>query len=221
MDGFFRDLPPEKLTSLNTSKATHHYQRGEGIFLEGNVPSGVYCIQKGKVKLVKNGADGNEVIIRILQAGDVLGYRSLLSGETYAATAKALEETEVCFIDRHVFTALVKDDPDLAFKVIRRMGQELAAAQDRVHDLVSKSVRERLSELLLALAKSHGKPSEEGIFLDIRLSRADFAALIGSSTETVIRLLSDFQDTGILLLQGKKIIIADKESLVREAALDI
>lgn len=175
----------------------------------------------GKVKVYKTGTNGKENILKLASAGDVLGYQNFLMESGYSATAEVIEDTTVCFIDRNYFTQLLSKSADLAFKIIHRLGQELADANNRLSDQLNKPVRQRMSNLLLTLAKTHGRTGNQGIVLDIRLSRAEMAAMIGATPETVIRLLSDFQDSGYIQLAGKEIAIMDKQGLLNETGISI
>ena len=219
MDGIFCDLSDSELDDLSSHKTTNRYKRGQKIFHEGNPPMGLFCISTGKVKLEKSGSEGNEIILRLYKPGDILGYRSLITGDPYGATAESMEESSICFVDRHFFTKLIAKEPELAFKMLRRLAHELSEAQDRIRDISNKTVRQRLGETILMLQSVHGIPQTDGDMLDIRLSRADLASMVNATPETVIRTLSDFQEEGFIKLDGKKIIVTDKTRLIEDAGL--
>jgi CRP-like cAMP-binding protein len=220
MESIFCGLSPERLAQLNAAKTANFYERGQKLYYEGNPPKGIFCVADGHVKVYKSGADGKETILRLAGPGDVLGYRSLLSEAEHGSTAEVIEAAAICFIDRHVILSFSKDDPELAFNIIRRLSSELAASESRISNMVNKDVRERLSELLLVLKTTSGKPHAEGVAIDVRLTRSELASMIGATSETVIRLLSAFQEEGYVALEGKRIIVRNADGLLAQANLD-
>jgi len=194
------------------------FRKGQVIFGEGAHPLGLYCVNNGKIKLSHRGEDGKEQIVRLSKEGDVLGYRALLTNDTYNATAVALDDTEICFIPRDTFFNVLKNNPDLSFEIIKMLSTELRKAEDRITDLAQKPVRERMAEGLLFLKETYGYEAD-GSTINLVLSREDIANLVGTATETAIRLLSEFKNDKIVEFVGKKIRILDAERLVRTAHL--
>lgn len=192
------------------------YKKGQVIFNEGGHPLGLFCINDGKVKIERSGIDGKEQIVRMAKGGDVLGYRALLSSERYNATAVALDDTDVCFIPRDPFFNVLKTNPRLSLDIIKMLSTELRKAEESITDLAQKPVRERMAEALLFLKETYGF-EEDGATLNVVLSREDIANLVGTATETAIRLLSEFKKDGIVLSVGKKLKITDNEKLVKTA----
>jgi CRP-like cAMP-binding protein len=220
VDSVFCNLPPAHLHELNLHKTTNRYKRGQVVFYEGNKPTGLFCVGSGKIKLFKTGSEGKEVILRITQAGDVLGYRGILTDHPYSSTAEVIEDAEICFIDRHFFNRLAAEDSNLALELIRRLGEELFKVETRISDMMNRDVRHRFIRLLLTLMKTHGKKEARGMLIDIRLTRSELAAMVGATPETIIRTLSDLEKENYLVLEGKKIIVRDADALLREANLD-
>jgi CRP/FNR family transcriptional regulator len=220
VEGIFQELNPEHIALLNSTKASHGYRRGQILFTEGSPPMGLFCVASGKIKVSKNGADGNEVLIRIAKAGDVLGYRSLLSDENLNATAEVIEDSTCCFIDRAFLTQLIAEAPNVAFQLLRKLSHDLGCMETRLSDLLNKTVRQRLCHLLLSMRKTYGVKDADGTLLDIHLTRAELASMVGATPETVIRLLSEFKDSNYVQLRGKMIVITDPNSLMREAEID-
>lgn len=221
MDSIFKDLQGDHLKSLDAAKTTNQYKRGQILFYEGNPCKGLFCVAQGQIKLVKNGDNGKETILRIIGPGGILGIRGILGEDTNNATAQVMQDAMVCFVGKHFIHKLISDDSSLALRAINRMGSDLAETEDRLADLTSKPVRKRFSQLLLTLQKTHGKKESQGIQIDLRISRAELASMVGATPETVIRLLSDFKDLGYVHLEGKQIFIKDSEGLLQEAELDI
>lgn len=208
----------EYLEQFNEQKVSSHYKKGQVIFNEGAYPFGIYCINSGKIKLSHQGDDGKEHITRLLRGGDVLGYRALLSGGRYNASAVVLEDTQVCFIPKELFVTALKNDAVLSFEVMKLLSVELQRAELKITHLAQKPVRERLAETLLFIKETYGY-EQDGITLNVRLSREEIANLVGTATESTIRLLSEFRKDGLIELDGKKISFLDMNALVRTANL--
>lgn len=164
------------------------------------------------------GDDGKDQIIRLVKAGDILGYRALLSGERYSASAEALEDTQVCFIPRDLFIKVLKLDSNLAFEMMKLLSDELHRAEIKLTHLAQKPIRERLAETLLFIKETYGYEAD-GVTLNVRLSREDIANLVGTATESAIRLLSEFKKEGLIELEGKKIKIMQPRELLKTANL--
>lgn len=216
LHSMFGVLSTEELGRLQLHKGCNFHRNGQVLFYEGDYPSGLYCINRGKVKLTKTGEAGREQIVRLAREGDVVGYRALVSGTPYELTATVIEEASVCFIPRQTFHSLMADNPALTGKIIRQLTQDLARAEQKQVSLAQKQVRERLAETLLMLKEFYGTEDDHHT-LRSKLSREDIANYIGTATETVIRYLSEFAKEGMIVLDGRKIRIVDTAAL-REAA---
>ena len=216
LHSMFGVLSQEELGKLQLHKGCNFHRSGQVLFYEGDYPSGLYCINQGKVKLTKMGEAGREQIVRLAREGDVVGYRALVSGTPYELTATVIEEASVCFIPRQTFHALMAGNPALTGRIIRQLTQDLARAEQKQVSLAQKQVRERLAETLLMLKEFYGTEDDHHT-LRSKLSREDIANYIGTATETVIRFLSEFAKEGMIVLDGRKIRIVDIAAL-REAA---
>lgn len=212
----FCHLDVGEIAVFNSAKSCMSFKKGQVIFNEGGHPLGLFCINDGKVKLEHSGIDGKEQIVRMAKGGDVLGYRALLSSERYNATAVALDDTDVCFIPKEPFFDVLKTNPRLSLDIIKMLSTELRKAEDTITDLAQKPVRERMAEALLFLKETYGY-EEDGATINVVLSREDIANLVGTATETAIRLLSEFKKDGMVESVGKKLKITDSEKLIKTA----
>ena len=140
----------------------------------------------------------------------------MLSTQRYTASAVALEDSSVCFIPKDIFFGVLKKDPDLSFSLLSLLSNELHNAESKIVQLAQKPVRERLAEALLFLRETYGL-EDDGRTLGVQLSREEIANIVGTATESTIRLLSDFKREGLLELSGKKIRFLDKEKLIKVA----
>lgn len=214
----FKDLGMEELFKLNLNKNCNFYKKGQVIFFEGNYPDGLFCIRDGKVKVFKIGSSGKEQIIRFARTGDALGYRALLVGETYSASASALEDSHVCFIRKETIFEIFKSDNNFSFSLLKLLSRDLEDVETKMVKLAQKPVRDRLAEALLILKETYGTDKSGNI--NITLSREDFANIVGTATETVIRLLAEFKKENIIEAKGKKIKIINLEELVKISKLN-
>lgn len=212
--GIFCALEGSDLDELSKYKITNKYKKGQTLFDEGTPPYGLYCISEGNIKVHKSSTDGKDIIIRIATHGDVLGHRSIFSESNYQASATALEDSSICFIDKKYITKLIKEKPSIATNLIEKLSKDLGASEVKLANMSQKSVKERLAELLLLLKESHGSRLDSGSLIDLRLTREELASMIGTATETVIRTLSEMKDENLISYEGRKIIITDENSLL-------
>ena len=216
LNSIFSELSKEELEGLSLHKGCNFYQAGQVLFYQGNYPVGLFCMNTGKVKLYKADESGKEQIVRLAKGGDVLGYRALLTGESYSATSSVLEDATICFVPKDAFLELLKRNSALSMKVIQLLGHDLAKAEQRELSLSRKPVRERLAETLLMLKEFYGFEDDQATIKG-SMSREDLANIVGTATETVIRLLSELKHEGIVELAGKRIKILNQAALVKTA----
>lgn len=216
-ESHFSELPNEDLEVISEHKSCVAYKKGQTLFYEGTRPMGVFCINHGKVKVYKMGSNGKEQILFIAKPGDFLGYRSLLSEEFYGASATVLEQAAICFIPKSDFLSILNRNPAFFQKLMKAVCQELGVMEEKLAQLAQKSVRERLAATIIMLKETYGMEGEGSDVIDIALSREDLANIVGTATETVIRLLSDFKSDGLIALKGKKIQVIDTKRLIHEA----
>jgi CRP-like cAMP-binding protein len=212
----FCTLTDEQLSTLSVEKTCNFYKKGQLVFFEGNRPTGLYCITKGKVKIYQIGIEGKEQIIRLARDGDIIGYRSLIGGEIYTASGSVIEDATICFIPRKIFFELIQTNSDLSTRMMKLLSSDLKAAEKRITGLAQKPVRERLAEAILMLGEFYGLDNDN-ITIRASLSREDIANIIGTATETAIRVLSELKSEKILNLRGKKIQILNHDSLLKAA----
>lgn len=218
-DSLFNGLNPEDLSRINNHKTCIQYKKGQNIFYEGTRPTGLYCMNGGKVKVYKNNVQGKEFIIYIAKPGDFLGYRALLSEEFYQATATVLEDAKICFIPKESFFEVLQKNPLFMKRVVMAVCHEMGIMEEKLAELAHKSVRERLAANLLMLKETYGMEGEGSFLIDLALSREDLASIVGTATETVIRLLSEFKSEGLIAFEGKKIRVLEPKKLAKQADL--
>lgn len=209
----------DSLDEINKEKICSAYKKGEYIFKEGTRPHGVFCVNIGKIKLVITGDDGKEQIVRLVKPGDPLGYRSLLSGDLYNASAVAMENCGVCFIPKELFLGILQKDSSLSMEMMKLLSDDLKKTEIQLTHLAQKPVRERVAEAILFIKETYGFEAN-GKTINASLSREELANMVGTATETVIRLLSEFNKDGIIQLTSKKIVIEDLNRLIKVANIN-
>lgn len=202
-------LSEEDLKSFHAERRIIKVSKGGKLLEEKNLPDGVYYIISGKAKLYKVGFTGKEQIIRFLKEGDLIGYRSILSGQVFESSVSAIDDLEVDFIPERFFIKILQNHSKMSFEMLKILSKQLGAAANTITTLAQKTVRERLAEILIALEAQLGKDAEG--FIDIHLTREEMANLIGTATESAIRLISEFKNDGLIEVQGRKLKIANRE----------
>lgn len=206
----FGILDKEQQALINELILHREYKKGHIIFYEGDICDQFYLITKGKIKITKYTKDGHEQLLYVVSEGDYLGDLSILKKGICSNSAEALEDTSVCILRKDDLDLLLKKHPALSLKIMEIFHDRIATLESLLHTLGNKEVETRLAGLLISFIKDFGTPTNQGIVLDIPLSREDLANHIGTSRETVSRKLSVMQDEGIIELMGyKKILIRD------------
>lgn len=209
-------LQHPELQKVSENKTYNFYKKGQLIFFEGNRPQGLYCIHQGKVKIHKLGDDGKEQIVRLAKKGSMLGYRSLLSSEPYTASATALEDCKICFISKSTIMDLVNDESKFSMQAIKVLTNDLKSAENKMMNMAQKPVTCRVADALLTMVECYGLCNDRETINSI-LTRRDISCVAGTTTETTIRVLSDFNKRSVVKLNGKRIIIPDMNRLKRVA----
>lgn len=208
-------LNKEELVKLAECKTSYTIKKGENIFEEGESVNGIYCVKNGVCKLSKLSANGKDQIVKLVKPGELLGQRSMISDEPTNLSAVALEDMEICFIPRSEVMNMFDKNNQFSLNLMKTICGDLKESDDHMVSMSQKTVKERLAETLVYLQETFGK-NEDGS-LHIQLSREELAGMIGTVTESCIRLLSDFNKIGLIELIGKKIVIKDLNKLKRIA----
>ncbi|HEX8549391.1 MAG TPA: response regulator, partial [Cytophagaceae bacterium] len=181
---------------ISNERRVNVIPKKHSIYSEGGYPNFLYFITKGRVKTFKIDKAGNEFITGLHKEGDFLGYTDLLENAKYSENAVALEDTEVCTIQRDDFFSLIYNNRDVANKFIKMLSDNIIEREERLLKLAYNSVRKRVAEALIMLQTKY-KENDGGDFT-IAISRDDLSGLVGASKETVIRTLTDFKEEGLV-----------------------
>jgi len=206
-------LSAEDFERYQSATETVSYHKGEILFDEQELPKSVFYLHEGTSKLSKQGAYGKEQILRFIKEGDIIGYRSLLCGENFQAKAEAMTDVQATKIPADLFMHLLEHDSKMSFVMLQKIAFELGESSNTVTFLAQKTVRERLAEILLLLEQKLGTDPEG--FIKISLTREEIANLIGTATESAIRLISEFKQDSLIETEGRNIRILNHEKLIK------
>jgi CRP/FNR family transcriptional regulator len=213
----FCDLPDQALARLQDIKATSVYPRGTLLCLEGQAPRGIFILCTGRAKLVTTSSEGKSIILRIAEPGEVLGLTAAVSNSPYEATIETLEPSQANFISQTDFVHFLKDYPDVGLKVANQLTHNCKCAYNEIRSIgLSNSVPEKIAKLVLKwadqpLPAASRKPNE--ISFRVTLTQEEIAQFVGTTRETVSRVLSDFRKKGWLRIKGVIWTILNKDAL--------
>lgn len=207
----FKALTKDELIRISGCKTSKKIKKGEVLFDEGEYINGVFCVKDGVCKVSKMSDNGRDQIIHLIRKGDILGERSLINNEASNLKAIAVNDMEVCFIPKEEIIRDLERNSNFSMDILKKMANSLKKADDVIVDMAQKTVKQRLAATLLLLNAKFDK-NENGS-ININLSREDIANIIGTATESAIRLLSEFKKKKLIDLNGKEIFITDIKAL--------
>ncbi|HEX8818141.1 MAG TPA: Crp/Fnr family transcriptional regulator [Terriglobales bacterium] len=212
---FFCNLPKNALQDMEKIKYVSAFPPGAVLFVEGQSSRGVYIICSGRIKLSTSTRDGKTLILHIAKAGELLGLHATVSGRPYDLTAETLQPCQLDFIKRDDFLEFLQSHGDACLNAAKALSENCQDAYEMIRSLaLSHSVSEKMARLLLEWA-STGENAKEGIRIKISLTHEEMAQLIGTSRETVSRVLSDFRQKQLAQVRGSTIVIPDRTALER------
>lgn len=204
-------LTKEELIRISGCKTSKLIKKGEIIFEEGDTINGVFCVKDGVCKLSKLSANGRDQIVKLVVKGDLLGQRSLVGEESANLSAIALNDMEVCFIPKSEIMNDLQNNPKFTLDMLQQMAHDLKDSDNVIVDMAQKSVKNRLADVLIYINNQFGV-DQEG-YLSINLSREDYANIVGTATESAIRILSQFKKSSLISTRGKQIKIENLKKL--------
>lgn len=216
-DSIFDGLTDDDLSFLKQNMVTHKYKNGEILFREGGYPTGIYYIKSGKVKKYKTDKEGKEQIFYICTKEEILGYHALISGEKYIDTASTIEESEISFIPKDDFLKVVQLSSILSNRLLKVMSHEFSVLVNVLTVHSQKTVRQRLALSLLILRDKFKRETIENKPVELDLSRDDLSKFVGTARETLVRLLRDFKEEGLIEVNGRVIVLINALELTKIA----
>ncbi len=213
----FATLTADEARSLLAPGAVRYYKKGEQVYSEGARIKGCYFVYSGIIKIYQTGHEGKNQIIKFDREGDIFGFRSVIRREPACSSVETLTDAILCYIPDAALLHLIKSNAGFAYDMVQIACKELGESNHYIRDIAQKSVRERLAEVLLTIAADFGM--EKDGTLKLNITREDLSNIVGTATETVIRLLSDYKSEGLVDSLGRKIVLLNIEKLKTIAGL--
>jgi CRP/FNR family transcriptional regulator, nitrogen oxide reductase regulator len=210
---FLSTLSAPEIQQVNRNFVEHGYQPGEVIYYSADHADRLYVVATGKVKLLRHTHTGKDVLLDMLKSGEFFGTLSTLGEESYAETAIALTSVCILSIGSAEFRHILERYPQVSVSILDTMSSRLLEAQDMVHQLSAHSVEQRIAFTLLKLADKLGERNEVGLLIQMPLSRDDLARMVGTTTETASRVMSQLQKDGLIRTGRQWVAITDRERL--------
>lgn len=212
-ENFFCNLPRSVLRAFEGIKFTSTYPQGAVLFVEGEAPRGIFILCQGRVKLSLNSSKGKTIILDIATPGDILGLNATLSGHAYEATAEVVQPSQVNFAKRENFLRFLNENREACLRATRTLSEHYQTACEQIRTLgLSSSASEKLARLLLGWAV-RGDNTKQATRVKLALTHEEIAQIIGTSRETVTRILSEFKARHLASLQGSNLVIQDTTAL--------
>lgn len=209
----FSQLKDEFLQKIDNISIMRSYAKGRIIFMEGEPGEAFYYIKSGLIKIYKVSSDGREHILHILNEGHVFAEVTLFSNSPYPATAEVLEDAQVGMIKNSELEKLITENAEISLELIKYLNKRLVEAQNKVRNLALYDTYGRTAQALVKLAEDYGRKTHEGVELDLNISRQELANIVGTTRETVIRVLAAFKKEKSIDLDKSSIIIKNIDKI--------
>ena len=211
---FFCNLETDTLKALESIAFTNVYPDGAVLFAEGQPARGVFLMCHGSAKLSISSGDGKTLITKITEPGELLGLCSALSGHPYKSTAETIEPSQVNFVRREDLLRFIHEHHSACGNVARQLTNDIETDEEHIRAIgLSHSAGEKLANLILQWCAEHGKPGESGIRVQMLMTHEDISQLIGTSRETVTRLLKEFREKKLISIKGATLTVHNRAAL--------
>jgi len=204
---FFKVFNSTELAKIIDLIGIKKVRKKDVIFHEGDECTAIYFILKGSVKVFKTSEDGRENIVNLLSTHDMFPHVGLFGGSNYPATAKAIEDSVIYYLLVEDFNRILIDSPHLSIKLLQILDQKIRSLQVRLGNVMSKDITDKVISTLHSLAKTNGVRTDEGLEIQIELTHQDLADMVGTTRETVSRVISQLKRDGILCYENSKICL--------------
>ena len=210
----FCNMSTASIASVDAIKFTGVYPKGSLLFVEGEMPRGIFILCSGRAKLTTSSTEGKTLIVKIAEPGEVLGASATILGKPYEVSAETIEPAQLNFIKRDDFLKLLSANAEACMHTAQQLSEKYHAAQREIRSLgLSQTTSEKLAKLLLDWCARGGEETAKGIRLKVLLTHEEIAQMIGTTRETVTRLLSDFKRKKIIDVKGSSVFVMEKNSL--------
>jgi CRP-like cAMP-binding protein len=213
----FEHLTEAEMRLVGDSARTRSLDDGMFFFIQGDPADALFVLKQGRVKLIQNSADGQQILLRVIGPWSLFAIVALVEGGNYPISAQVVEPSLAFYWPRTVLMDLVKEIPSFALTAMRLMSERVQEYQDRIRELATERVERRVARALLRLASQSGRKVAEGVLIDMPLSRQDIAEMTGTTLYTVSRILSQWEQQEIVVTGREKVIVRFPHGLVRIA----
>ncbi len=209
----FSTLGEDDANELKGYFSVEEFGKKETIFSEGDPSDWLYSVLEGKVKITKLSAEGKEIILEVIQPGDVFGAIAVMRGFPYPANAVAMEDTKLLKVSRNNFLKILDGYPSVMYCMMQNLGDRIKGSHELLKNIALEKVSSRIAALLLKLAEKSGVETAKGTVIDFKLTKQDIADMVGTTVETSIRTMSLFKKQGIVEERDGQIVITNREKL--------
>lgn len=210
----FSDLQAEALDRVLLNARARRYSKGVDVFTQGETAEHFFLLLDGHVRVIRTSPNGEQVIPRYINAGEMFGIAIALGRKTYPATACAAVDCVAIVWPNAEWNELAGRFPCLATNILKLVGERLQESQDRVVELSTNQVEQRIAYAVLRLANQSGRQTEDGIEIDFPITRQDIAEMTGTTLHTVSRLLSAWENSGFVRGGRQKVTVTDPHALM-------
>ncbi len=215
----FQGLSHGELAAIVRACRNRAFDEGEIIVHQGDPGNGLFLVKSGVVKIALMAETGQETMVALMSAGDCFGELAVLDGRPRSANATAMEKAECLFLPRDEFLRFLEANPKAMMKIIILLSRRLRYTDEHVGDLVFFDVYSRIAKKLLELSESHGVNTKEGLQITLPLTQQDLADLVGSSRESVNKVMRQYRDKGYIAVANRRIVITDAKNLELRASI--
>lgn len=213
-DRLFCNMSEGAVEALDSVKFTGLYPKGSLLFVEGEEPRGVFILCSGRAKLTTSSTEGKTLIVKIAEPGEVLGASATILGKPYEVSAETIEPSQLNFIKREDFLKYLNTHAEACLHTAQQLSEKYHSAQREIRSLgLSQTTSEKLARLLLDWCERGGEQTTKGIRIKVLLTHEEIAQMIGTTRETVTRLLSDFKKKKIVDVKGSSLFVISKPQL--------
>jgi len=205
----FAGLGEDLLLKIEAISIEKSYKKGEIIILQDTSVEGLYILVSGRLRISRSSEDGRVKVLAILSPGDIIGEMSLLDDESASATVETMEDSRLILIGKEDFQAMLLRYPLVTIEIARILGRRLRSADKEIEELAFYSVKNRLIEALIDLANRHSERTSSGIRVSLRITHQDLADMVGSSRETITRIMNLLERDQLIVNEGGYIVIKD------------
>ena len=216
----FCNMTASTVADLESIKFTGLYPKGSLLFVEGEQPRGIFILCSGRAKLTTSSTEGKVLIVKIAEPGEILGISATILGKPYEVSAETIEPAQLNFIKRDDFMKFLNTHADASMHTAQALSEKYHAAQREIRSLgLAQTTGEKLAKLLLEWCDRNGEPTPKGIRLKVLLTHEEIAQMIGTTRETVTRLLSDLKRRKIIDVKGSTVNVLLRDDLAQMVSI--